>query len=222
MPVIDVNTHTNSPEGAPGWVRDHYEASDWMTNTWNTEQLAHLLPGVTSRFTELLDMLPEDPVSMMNSEFPIAAGIVGQGIDGRVKFVSRSLNMVNARQDSTAHAEMVALQLAQEKIGKKHLDGFYLLSTCEPCAMCCGAIENTGLSGVIFSATQADMAGKHARVGGGYKPFRTSPEGFSAVKYLLAVKPEMIVVSGLARQATINRLSRVHGGFSGYYIDPDA
>ena len=54
-------------------------------------------------------------------------------------------------QDSTAHAEMIAITSAQNKIGSKYLNDCELYITLEPCMMCSGAIYLSKLSKVTYS-----------------------------------------------------------------------
>jgi len=62
-------------------------------------------------------------------------------------------NQVKALQEPTAHAEVAAIRSACEKIGQADLKGFWLFSTCEPCAMCAGAIVLAGIHNVVFGAS---------------------------------------------------------------------
>ena len=55
--------------------------------------------------------------------------------------------------DPTAHAEILALRDAAEKIGHWRLDDCTLVVTLEPCAMCAGAMVNARLGHLIYGAT---------------------------------------------------------------------
>jgi tRNA(adenine34) deaminase len=44
------------------------------------------------------------------------------------------------RRDPTAHAEVLAIRAAAERLGSWHLDGCTIVVTLEPCAMCAGAV----------------------------------------------------------------------------------
>lgn len=57
-----------------------------------------------------------------------------------------------AGHDPTAHAEMVALRRAAERLGNYRLDGCELYVTLEPCAMCAGAMLHARLGRVVFGA----------------------------------------------------------------------
>jgi tRNA(adenine34) deaminase len=54
--------------------------------------------------------------------------------------------------DPTAHAEIVALRKAGEKLGSWRLDDFTLIVTLEPCAMCAGAILQSRIKRLVFGA----------------------------------------------------------------------
>jgi tRNA(adenine34) deaminase len=54
--------------------------------------------------------------------------------------------------DPTAHAEILALRQAAEKLGNYRLTGMTLFVTLEPCAMCAGAISHARIGRVVFGA----------------------------------------------------------------------
>ncbi len=68
-------------------------------------------------------------------EVPIGAVIVMQDT-----IIARGYNQVETLNDSTAHAEMIALTSAFNYLGSKYLPGATIYVTIEPCAMCCGAL----------------------------------------------------------------------------------
>src|SRR5205085_10561873 len=57
------------------------------------------------------------------------------------------------RHDPTAHAEIMALRGAAEKVGNYRLPGCELYVTLEPCAMCSGAMMHARLARVVYAAT---------------------------------------------------------------------
>ena len=70
----------------------------------------------------------------------------------------------NARErlgDPTAHAEMLALREAAERVGSWRLEGCTLVVTLEPCAMCAGAVVLSRIDRVVFGAAdpKAGFAG---------------------------------------------------------------
>lgn len=79
--------------------------------------------------------------------------------DGGGRLISIGVNVVESQNCSVAHAEMVAIMLAQQELGTFDLSTkgcFQLVTSTEPCAMCLGAIPWSGLSSIICGATGAD------------------------------------------------------------------
>ncbi len=80
-------------------------------------------------------------------EVPVGAVVVK---DGAV--VGRGYNRPLSRRDPTAHAEVVALRDAAERMGNYRLTGCELYVTLEPCAMCAGAIMHARIGRVVYGA----------------------------------------------------------------------
>ena len=80
-------------------------------------------------------------------EVPVGAVLVRDGI-----IVGRGRNGPVGHTDPTAHAEIVAIRRAAEKLGDWHLTDHTLVVTLEPCAMCAGAIAQSRLQTVVFGA----------------------------------------------------------------------
>src|SRR5712672_1096036 len=76
--------------------------------------------------------------------------------DGAV--VAEAANRVTASNDPTAHAEVLAIRQACQKLGFFELKGCDLYTSCEPCPMCLGAIYWARIERVFFAATAADAA----------------------------------------------------------------
>lgn len=81
-------------------------------------------------------------------EVPVGAVVVKEGI-----VVGRGYNRPVSRRDPTAHAEVVALRDAAERVGNYRLSGCELYVTLEPCAMCAGAIMHARIGRVVYGAT---------------------------------------------------------------------
>jgi len=81
-------------------------------------------------------------------EVPVGAVVVKDG-----EVVGRGHNRPVASRDPTAHAEVLALRDAAERIGNYRLADCALYVTLEPCAMCAGAILNARMSRVVYGAT---------------------------------------------------------------------
>ena len=82
-----------------------------------------------------------------SGEVPVGAVVVK---DGAV--IGRGYNRPIAGRDPTAHAEVMALRDAAERIGNYRLDDCILYVTLEPCAMCAGAIMNARISRLVYGA----------------------------------------------------------------------
>lgn len=81
-------------------------------------------------------------------EVPVGALVVAP--DGGI--VGRGFNQPINRHDPTAHAEIMALRDAAERLGNYRLPGCTLYVTLEPCVMCAGAIMHARIARVVFGA----------------------------------------------------------------------
>ena len=61
-------------------------------------------------------------------------------------------NLREQSNDPTAHAEVIAIRQAAEKIGSWRLDDLTIVVTLEPCAMCAGAIAQSRIKRLVFGA----------------------------------------------------------------------
>lgn len=68
------------------------------------------------------------------------------------RIIGRGRNEREARQDPTAHAEMLALQAAATAIGSWRLPGATVVVTLEPCPMCAGALVAARVGRLVFGA----------------------------------------------------------------------
>ena len=83
-----------------------------------------------------------------SGDVPVGALIVNEV--GEI--VSLGKNEREKDNDPTAHAEIVAMRQAAEKIGSWRLDDLTLVVTLEPCVMCAGAILQSRLKRLVFGA----------------------------------------------------------------------
>ena len=83
-----------------------------------------------------------------SGDVPVGAVIVNSS--GEI--VATGHNERELNNDPTAHAEIVAIRNAAEKLGDWHLTDHTLVVTLEPCAMCAGAIAQSRLQTVVFGA----------------------------------------------------------------------
>jgi len=74
------------------------------------------------------------------------------------EIVGEGCNRVTASNDPTAHAEVVAIRDACQKLNTFQLTGCEIYTSCEPCPMCLGAIYWARPSRVIFANTKDDAA----------------------------------------------------------------
>ncbi len=91
--------------------------------------------------------LREAERAMEHDDVPIGAVLVH---DGEVLATGR--NEREERQDPTAHAEVLALRDAAEKLGSWRVLDSVLYVTLEPCAMCAGAIVLARVPRIVFGA----------------------------------------------------------------------
>lgn len=88
-----------------------------------------------------------------NGEIPVGAVVVYEN-----RIIGKGYNQVEMLQDSTAHAEMIAVSAACSTLQNKYLDDCTLYVTLEPCPMCAGALVWSKLKRVVFGAMD-DKAG---------------------------------------------------------------
>jgi tRNA(adenine34) deaminase len=80
-------------------------------------------------------------------EVPIGAVVVHRG-----RVIGRGRNRVEATQDPTAHAEIIAIGAASQTLKSWRLDDATLYVTLEPCHMCAGAIVLARISRLVYGA----------------------------------------------------------------------
>lgn len=81
------------------------------------------------------------------SDIPVGAIIVKNN-----QIIASTYNLKEQNNDPTAHAEILAIQQACEKLGTYRLDDTSLYVTLEPCPMCASAILYSRISKVYFGA----------------------------------------------------------------------
>lgn len=89
--------------------------------------------GDDERF--MREALKEAELAAGEGEVPVGAVIVRDG-----EIVARAHNMIETAGRSSAHAEMLAIEAAEEALGAKWLTGAVMYVTLEPCSMCAGAM----------------------------------------------------------------------------------
>ena len=66
-------------------------------------------------------------------------------------------NTVNTGRDATGHAETNLVRLASHEYSPDELRDFTLYTSCEPCAMCSGAIYWAGIGRVVFALAESEL-----------------------------------------------------------------
>ena len=84
---------------------------------------------------------------------PFGAIIVKNG-----NIIARGVNAVTSTNDPTAHAEVVAIRNACEKLGAFQLNGCEIYCSCEPCPMCLGAIYWARPDKIYYANTKQDAS----------------------------------------------------------------
>ena len=87
-------------------------------------------------------------VAADKGDVPVGAIVVNE--TGEI--LGTGQNLREQSNDPTAHAEIIAIRQAAEKIGSWRLDDLTLVVTLEPCAMCAGAILQSRIKRLVFGA----------------------------------------------------------------------
>lgn len=86
------------------------------------------------------------------NEVPVGAIIVKDN-----KIISQAYNKREKTHDVTKHAEIIAISKACRKLKNWRLEGCTIYITMEPCMMCCGAIEQSRISKVVYGAANENF-----------------------------------------------------------------
>ncbi|MDD3877433.1 MAG: nucleoside deaminase [Bacteroidales bacterium] len=93
------------------------------------------------------EAMKEAQKAFEKDEVPIGAVIVCNDV-----IIARAHNLVEALQDVTAHAEILAYTAAAEYLGNKLLPQCTMYVTLEPCPMCAGALSAARIGRLVFGA----------------------------------------------------------------------
>ncbi len=93
------------------------------------------------------EALKEANKALLINEIPIGAVIVDNN-----RIIAKAHNQVEMLNDSTAHAEMLALTSAFSHLNTKYLPECTLYVTLEPCLMCAGAAFWSHINKIVFGA----------------------------------------------------------------------
>lgn len=92
--------------------------------------------------------LEEARSAAREGDVPVGAVLVAP--DGSI--LASGGNRVERDQNPLAHAEILVLAAAANRLGARRLNGCLLIVTLEPCLMCAGAIGHSRVAGVVFGA----------------------------------------------------------------------
>jgi tRNA(adenine34) deaminase len=102
-------------------------------------------------------------------EVPIGAIVVMNG-----QVIARAYNQTELLNDTTAHAEILALTTAFNYLGSKYLPDAGLYVTIEPCLMCSGALYWSKIGRVVYGAE--DEKNGYKKCCGNNNPFHPKTE----------------------------------------------
>ena len=91
--------------------------------------------------------LEEARAAAERGEVPVGAVVARDG-----KVLARAGNRPRELSDPTAHAEILAIREAAEKLDNYRLTGTTIYTTIEPCVMCAGALVNARIGRLVFGA----------------------------------------------------------------------
>jgi len=94
------------------------------------------------------EALKQAEIAMEEKEIPVGAVIVCNN-----RIIARAYNQTEKLNDSTAHAEMIALTAAFNYLGGKYLPDCSIYITLEPCIMCAGALYWSQIGKLIFGTS---------------------------------------------------------------------
>lgn len=87
-----------------------------------------------------------------------AGGPFGAVVVRRDEIIAEGWNRVTTANDPTAHAEVVAIRGACERLGTFRLDDCDIYTSCEPCPMCLAAIYWARMRTIYYGNTREDAA----------------------------------------------------------------
>ena len=128
----------------------------WLSEFW-AAAADKSYPEVTDRMVVAIELARRNVAEGTGG--PFGAAIFG--LDDH-RLVAPGVNLVLASGSSIAHAEMVAIVFAQQRLGSFDLGAesmptHELACSAEPCAMCLGAIPWSGVQSVLFGARDEDI-----------------------------------------------------------------
>ena len=109
-------------------------------------------PAMDERYMRLA--LDQARLAAVHGEVPAGAVMVRDS-----EVIGTGCNLTRRLQDATAHAEMLAMRRAAERLGHWYFERCTLYVTLEPCIMCAGALVLARLERLVFGATEPKFGG---------------------------------------------------------------
>ena len=100
------------------------------------------------------EALREARKAFASGEVPVGAVVVYEGT-----IIARGHNQTEMLKDPTAHAEMIAITAAANRLGNWRLNGARLYVTLEPCVMCSGAAVLARLAEIVYATEDPKFGG---------------------------------------------------------------
>lgn len=100
--------------------------------------------------------LNEAKKAFKKNEVPVGAVIVKNG-----KVIARAYNEKETKKNAIKHAEIIAIEKACKKNRNWHLDDCEIYITLEPCMMCMGAICESRIKKIVYSASSPKYGASH-------------------------------------------------------------
>ena len=110
-------------------------------------------------FTLMRAALAEAERAARNAEVPVGAVVAKDG-----DIVAAAGNRVLETGDPTAHAEILALRAAADRLGNYRLTGCDLYLTLEPCLMCAGAIVHARIRRLVYGPREPKFGGVESKL----------------------------------------------------------
>lgn len=123
----------------------------------------------------MAEAMKEARIAERDGEIPVGAIVVCKGT-----VVGRGHNETERLSDVTAHAEILAITAAAQRLGAKYLNDCTLYVTLEPCVMCAGALAWAQIGRIVYGAEDPKR---------GYARLNPSP-----------LHPKTVVASGVGAQ----------------------
>jgi tRNA(adenine34) deaminase len=115
-----------------------------LSNELNDTAVYHFFMDMALKEARRADRLGEVPIG--------AVVVLPLSSPRTFEVLGRASNLVETNRDASAHAEMLSLRQACQRVGNWRLLNATLYSTLEPCPMCLAACQGFRVSGIVFGA----------------------------------------------------------------------